>query len=63
MSEDTLVDTLRFMAWERAKGELKSILGTIYPDYSNEDPHEDYNELKSIIDKFVEDVETKTIMG
>lgn len=42
---------LRQMAWERAKGELKSMLVT----HVNE--MEKYNALKIAIDKFIKDIE------
>jgi hypothetical protein len=42
---------LRYMAWERAKGELKSMLQTYIGDEGG------YNTLKDAISSFVEDVE------
>ena len=43
---------LRMMAWERAKGELKSMLHTFY------DEEVDYAVLESTIDAFIDDVES-----
>jgi len=43
---------LRQMAWERAKGELTSMLVTYSPDDRNE-----FNEMNAAIHKFVEKVE------
>lgn len=42
---------LRYMAWERAKGELKSMLQT----YVNE--QEEFDILKEAIDNFIKDIE------
>jgi hypothetical protein len=41
---------LRKMAWERAKGELHSILTTYIGNYN-------YSEMKVAIDQFIENVE------
>lgn len=60
---DEILKTLQVMAWERAKGELKSILSTIRPDYNDDDHHEDYYTMKSIIDNFINDMENETIVG
>lgn len=32
MNDDTTIKTLRAMAWERAKGELRSVLTTYHDD-------------------------------
>lgn len=45
------LEILRYMAWERAKGELNSMLQTFINDYDK------YNELKTTIDDFIKDVE------
>ena len=45
MSEERIIRNMRHMAWERAKGELKSVLHTFWDD----DPkYEDIN--KEILD-------------
>lgn len=46
MKDDETLRTLQIMAWERAKGELNSILSTIRPDYDNDNHHEDYETMK-----------------
>lgn len=61
--KDELLKNLQVMAWERAKGELNSILVTIYPDYEKEDPHREFKELEAIIKKFILEVEDNTFLG
>ena len=50
MSSVTL-RTLRFQAWERAKGELQSMLVTFW------DHHEPYDEVKEKVEAFIKDLE------
>lgn len=59
MDRELLV-TLQIMAWERAKGEFRSILSTIYPDYNQANPSEEYDSLKKLFDEFIEKVENET---
>jgi len=50
MSESKeVIGTMRNMAWERAKGELNSILCTYYND--------DYYEFKSLLNIFITNIE------
>lgn len=44
-------NVLRYMAWERAKGELNSMLTTFYGEQNN------YITLKKAIDDFIKDIE------
>jgi len=50
MDEDKVLRTLRYMAWERAKGELESMLQT----YWNEPTYEKFNEA---VRDFISEVE------
>ncbi|MDB4461362.1 hypothetical protein N9043_00265 [bacterium] len=50
MSE-RLLQTLRHMAWERAKGELLSMLDTYYDDKLT------YDEVQDLINTFIEQFE------
>lgn len=52
VENETILKTMRYMAWSRAKGELKSMLDTYWTGGS-----EKFTELKNTIDKFVEDIE------
>ena len=45
------IEILRYMAWERAKGELNSMLQTYVND------REKFDILKKTIESFIEDVE------
>lgn len=49
--EDKVLSSMRGMAWERAKGELKSMLQTYWGD------HEKFSELDGKISSFIADVE------
>lgn len=51
MPEDKVLETLRNMAWERAKGELKSMLHTFYGGLSK------FPEMSERIDNFIADME------
>jgi hypothetical protein len=61
--EKELLRSLQIMAWERAKGELNSILATIYPDYDKKNPSEDYELLSKLFSEFITNVEDDTILG
>ena len=50
--EENILKTMRYMAWNRAKGELQSMLETYW--YGKD---EQYREMKKAIDDFIEDVE------
>jgi hypothetical protein len=45
------IEILRYMAWERAKGELRSMLQTYVND------QEKFDILKKTIERFIKDVE------
>ena len=51
--------TLRLMAWERAKGELRSFLQTYWPDYSSDGKTNDngFDKVKVEIDCFIQYME------
>jgi hypothetical protein len=52
MSDNTdVMRSMRYMAWERAKGELRSIMATQEMKYDN------WEKMEKTIDKFVEEVE------
>ena len=52
-------ELLRAMAWERAKGELNSMLSTYYPTYEgNEVITDDYDLMSKIINDFIKEVES-----
>ena len=51
MSDDSRVlNTLRYMAFDRAKGELNSMLQTFWSE------DEGYKKMKAIIDKFINEL-------
>jgi hypothetical protein len=54
-----LAQTLRMMAWERAKGELKSVLHTYWPSYylDGSKLDEGFDKVNEKIEQFVQDVE------
>ena len=54
ISNSQLMSALRTMAWERAKGELRSMLHTFY---SGSDCGEQFNLLRAEIDKFIGHIE------
>lgn len=60
MREKRVLQTMKFMAWERAKGELKSILHTFYPEYTsnNEEIESGYDALNKLIYEFIEEFES-----
>jgi hypothetical protein len=51
MSESNELRTMRMMAWERVKGELRSMLVTYWDNY------EQYTLMYSAIEKFIKEVE------
>ena len=54
MSEQVMLQVLRAQAWERAKGELQSILQAYYSDRNQES---NFNRMSDRINSFVTDVE------
>jgi len=56
---DKVLTSLRGMAWERAKGELRAALMTFYPEYDRQGNYIEgaFKELKDLTDKFIKDVE------
>lgn len=50
--DDKILKTMRYMAWNRAKGELQSMLDTYWSG-----SHEKFNAMKKAIDEFIVDVE------
>jgi hypothetical protein len=62
MEEPKELRTMRAMAWQRAKGELNSIMETFYSDYRDEEykPKEfksKFEHFKDLLDHFVDEVE------
>lgn len=54
--EDKILETMKGMAWERAKGELNSMLHTFWNgDMAN------FDSLSEKIKKFIEDIEDHEI--
>jgi hypothetical protein len=51
IDNDILKRILRSQAWERAKGELRSILTTYYGEF------EEYSRDNDIIEKFIKEME------
>lgn len=60
-SNDTLLKTQRQMAWERAKGELRSMMVTFwcYPDRDIEGrlTNEQYHKLDEAVNQFITKIE------
>ena len=52
--DDKILKTMRYMAWNRAKGELQSMLDTYWSG-----SYEEFNAMKKAIDEFIVDVEDK----
>lgn len=53
MNDERILKTLRYQAWERAKGELRSILQT----YWNET--EKFNKVDKAIEEFIAKIENE----
>lgn len=47
---------MRLAAWERAKGELKSIAQAWYPNYDSRD--KGFEEFQALTEKYIKDVES-----
>ena len=52
--ERRILNTMRYMAWERAKGELNSMLQTYWR--TSDDTHY-YKRMEKAISEFIDDVE------
>jgi len=60
MAHSKNMATLRAMAWERAKGELRSMLHTFY-DSSDGKGLDRYDEAHSLIESFIKEAEDACI--
>jgi hypothetical protein len=66
MNDDKRVlEALRTMAWERAKGELQSMLQTFWPEYNHHGDKipNNYENMKKAIEDFVGTVEENEWMN
>lgn len=54
MSDEKVIRTLRGMAWERAKGELQSILQTYWDGHSKDDK---FKAMDAAVEKFISEVQ------
>lgn len=60
ISNEKIVATMRQMAWERAKGELRSMYGTFWPSFSSGTSVKDesnFEEFTAEVEKFIEHIE------
>jgi hypothetical protein len=59
ISNRDLAETMRYMAWERAKGELRSVLHTYWPIYQTDGKEKDqgFNSVKQEIEQFIESID------
>ena len=59
ISNRCVAETMRYMAWERAKGELRSVLHTYWPIYQTDGKQKDegFRSVQEKIDQFIEDVD------
>jgi hypothetical protein len=57
MTDMNIIRTLRCMAWQRAKGELQSMLQTFWSQDDSRDGQ--YDGLKDAIKEFVRDVQER----
>jgi hypothetical protein len=60
ISNRNLAQSMRLMAWERAKGELRGLLHTYWPDYSsgNETNNDqEFRQINEMIEKFISQVD------
>jgi hypothetical protein len=55
-----IMQTLRTMAWERAKGELQSMLHTYWSSGIRDNPNSEFHQMDTRIGKFIKDVEDNT---
>ena len=54
MSETKELRSMRSMAWERAKGEMRSMLVTYYSSNASES---NYNKFLALMENFIKEVE------
>ena len=61
--ESKVLYSMRTMAWERAKGELQSMLWTLYPEYLSDGRSDtgNYEPLKETIEQFIKEVEDHSL--
>ena len=52
MSDDRVIRNMRHMAWERAKGEMKSMLHTFWDEGAK------YKDLDDVVKDFIDKVES-----
>jgi hypothetical protein len=55
MSESNELRTMRMMAWERAKGELRSMLATYWDNYDR------YTLMDDAVERFIKEVEDNSL--
>lgn len=53
--DDQILRTLRMQAWERAKGELHSLLSSFWSQTDEE--RDQYNELHNLVKAFISKIE------
>lgn len=61
MAYNRVLGSMRAMAWERAKGELRSALHTFY-DSSDGHGLDRFDEANSLIETFIKEVEDAALM-
>jgi hypothetical protein len=58
ISNRNLSTSMRLMAWERAKGELRGILATYWPSYySGKEVDEGFDSVNARIQQFIEELD------
>jgi hypothetical protein len=59
ISNRSVAETMRYMAWKRAKGELRSVLHTYWPIYQTDGKEKDqgFGPVNKKIEQFIEDVD------
>jgi hypothetical protein len=59
MSDERVLQTLRHMAWERAKGELQSIFHSYYCEWTSDNQQIDngYKGASKLIEEFIKEFE------
>lgn len=50
------------MAWERAKGELKSIQQAIYPGELDQEKRDDVDRFRKLLDEFIKTVDEEGLI-
>ena len=61
--DDKILTTMRVMAWERAKGELGSILVTYYPEYDlgGKEIDTGFDTVNKLIKTFINSMEEEVL--